>query len=100
MPSGYWAASVGRQNDIPFAVWALGSDIWGLGKIPVMRGQLQRVLQAADRCFADGMKLAEDVEWLSGRRCQFLASARQLPHPGNANRAESAPYNRNPSLAP
>ena len=92
LPSGHWAASVGRKHGIPYAVWALGSDIWSLGRIPLLRGKLRRVLRSADRCFADGLQLKEDVERLSGRRCQFLASTRQLPAAERVDSAESAPY--------
>ena len=92
LPSGYWAASVGRQYNIPFGIWALGSDIWSLGRMPLLRGMLRRVLRAADRCFADGLELADDVEQLSGRTCQFLASTRKLPQPARVSKAETAPY--------
>ena len=92
LPSGHWAASVGRRFDIPFGIWALGSDIWSLGQIPVLRGHLRRVLRAADNCFADGLKLAKDVESLSRRRCHFLASTRVLPKPGDASKAGFSPY--------
>ena len=92
LPAGHWAAQVARQNDIPFAIWALGSDIWSLGRVPLLRWKLQRVLRAANHCFADGLKLAEDVERLSGRRCRFLASARVLPQPDNNDTTSAAPY--------
>ena len=92
LPSGHWAASVARRHDIPYAIWALGSDIWGLGRIPLLRWRLQLVLRAADRCFADGFSLAQDVEDLSGRRCDFLPSTRQLPGRHRDDSTESAPY--------
>ena len=92
LPSGHWVSSIGRQGNIPFGIWALGSDIWTLGKIPLLRGMLQRVLRTADHCFADGLKLAEDVALLSGRRCEFLASTRELPRPGDGGKADAAPY--------
>lgn len=92
LPSGYWAASVARRHDIPYAIWALGSDIWSLGKIPLLRRRLQLVLRAADRCFADGFSLAQDVAHLSGRHCDFLPSTRVLPIRRNFGGAESAPY--------
>jgi len=92
LPSGYWAASVARRHDIPYAIWALGSDIWSLGKVPLLRRKLQLVLRAADRCFADGFALAQDVENLSGRSCDFLPSTRVLPKRGHFGGNESAPY--------
>ncbi|MCH8059864.1 MAG: glycosyltransferase [Proteobacteria bacterium] len=92
LPAGHWAAQAARQYDIPFAIWALGSDIWSLGRVPLLRWKLQRVLRAANHCFADGFQLAEDVERLSGRRCRFLASARVLPQPDDNGTAPAAPY--------
>ena len=92
LPSGHWAGSVSRRHDIPFAIWALGSDIWSLGKIPLLRLKLRRVLRAADLCFADGLALAEDVERLSGRSCDFLPSTRTLPKLELGSGAESGPY--------
>ncbi len=92
LPSGHWAASVARRHDIPYAIWALGSDIWSLGKIPLLRWKLQLVLRAADHCFADGFSLAQDVEQLSGRRCDFLPSTRVMPKRRHFGGTEAAPY--------
>jgi len=92
LPSGHWAASIGRQYNIPFGIWALGSDIWSLGRIPLLRGKLRFILRAADHCFADGLKLAEDVARLSGRHCEFLASTRVLLQPDDDSKTACAPY--------
>lgn len=79
LPSGYWAQNAARELGIPFATWALGSDIWSLGKIPLVKAVLKEVLSKAAVRFADGYGLAEDVEKMCGKPCEFLASARQLP---------------------
>jgi glycosyltransferase involved in cell wall biosynthesis len=92
LPSGYWADGATRRAGIPYSIWALGSDIWGLGSVPVVRGVLRRVLQGASHCFADGLQLAQDVESISGRGCNFMASSRQLQDPGAGRAATSAPY--------
>jgi glycosyltransferase involved in cell wall biosynthesis len=78
LPSGYWARQVGKHYGIPYSTWALGSDIWTLGKLPVLRQILAGVLHKADRIYADGVRLAHDVEMIGGRNCEFLPSARQL----------------------
>jgi len=87
LPSGYWAQKSGR----PYSVWALGSDIWGLGRVPLVRVFLRRVLQNATHCFADGYQLAADVEAMSGRECHFLPSSRRLPVSGK-QLATEPPY--------
>lgn len=75
VPSGYWAA--GGQT--PFAVWALGSDIWGVGRYPLGKQILRRVLNSADHVFADGHNLVRDIETVFGQAAEFLPSARRLP---------------------
>ena len=81
LPSGWWARSTG----VPYSTWALGSDVWTLGRIPVIRSALAGVLKGATHRFADGIQLGADVERLSARSCSFLASSRRLPAPrGNA----------------
>ena len=79
LPSGYWAYRIAKKYKISYSTWSLGSDIWSLGKIPVVRSILKIVLKNSTHCFADGLKLSGDVEKISGRKCQFLASLRILP---------------------
>ncbi len=74
LPCAYWARSTG----LPYDVWALGSDIWSLGKVPVVRTVLKGVLKDAKSLYADGYQLADDVKALSGRECLFLPSSRNL----------------------
>jgi glycosyltransferase involved in cell wall biosynthesis len=92
LPGGYWAEAVARQKDLPFSIWALGSDIWELGKIPLIRTKLRSILRRADYRYADGLQLAADVEDICGRRCEFLPSTRQLPRPDNLDVSAAAPY--------
>ena len=59
LPGGYWADSVAKQHDVPFSVWSLGSDIWTLGKIPLVRAKLRSVLRRAKYRFAHWMTQTE-----------------------------------------
>lgn len=79
LPSGYWARNIWKRCGITYSTWALGSDIWSLGKIPVVKKVLANVLRDSQLCFADGYQLKQDVEEISGRSCEFLASSRILP---------------------
>ncbi len=79
LPSGYWARECARQMRVPYSVWALGSDIWALGRVPLIRAVLRTVLCDAAHRFADGLALADDVSRISGMSCHFLPSARRLP---------------------
>lgn len=92
LPGGYWADVVARQKELPFSVWALGSDIWGLGKIPLVRTKLRSILRRADYRYADGLQLAADVEDICGRHCDFLPSTRRLPRPDKLDVSPAAPY--------
>jgi glycosyltransferase involved in cell wall biosynthesis len=92
LPSGYWAETVGREHAIPYSTWALGSDIWQLGRIPLVRSVLRRVLRRATHRFADGYELAQQVEALCGRPCAFLPSTRRIDPGRGKTLAASPPY--------
>lgn len=92
LPSGYWAQCIAREYGLQYSVWALGSDIWSLGRVPLVRSVLKRVLRGAERRFADGVQLASDVEKLSGRDCGFMPSTRRLPQIGRDLRKVGEPY--------
>jgi glycosyltransferase involved in cell wall biosynthesis len=82
VPSGVFGLAGKLVQGVPYDIWALGSDIWKIGKIPLFgKWVLRKVIRGADRVFADGRQLARDVEQLSGVRCAFLPSSRKLPLP-------------------
>ena len=92
LPSGFWARNVARQEHIPFVVWCLGSDIWSLGKIPIVRTILKGVLSAADYVYADGYGLARDVTELVDTSCDFLPSSRAIDIDERLPLRKAAPY--------
>jgi glycosyltransferase involved in cell wall biosynthesis len=92
LPSGAWARSAARMLGIPYSVWTLGSDIWSLGRIPLVRGALARVLGGAQRVYADGHELAEATARIGKRPCAFLPSARALAAPPRTDWRARAPY--------
>lgn len=91
LPSGLWARSAARRYGIPYSTWALGSDIWTLGRVPVVRNVLRNVLRGAAQRFADGLQLAADVERIAGMPCAFLPSSRRLPRRLREQRPANAP---------
>lgn len=91
VPSGILALAMRRMLGIPYSVWVLGSDIWKIGSYPLGKWVLRRVLRGARRLYADGVRLAEDVEAISGRPCDFLASSRVMPQHSDAPAPELAP---------
>lgn len=78
LPSGYWARGAARQAGVSYSVWTLGSDIWSLGRIPVVRGVLARVLADAGQRFSDGLKLLEDTREICKAPVTFLPSTRNI----------------------
>ena len=92
LPSGHWARAVGKKYGIPYGIWALGSDIWGLGKVPILRRYLRAVLERARHRYADGLQLGSDVEKISGLPCEFLPSTRDLPKHEVRTVSTSHPY--------
>lgn len=92
LPCGHWARAVSRETGVPYSTWTLGSDIWSLGRIPVIRGRLRQVLRDATICFADGMKLAEDTRRIAKREVEFLPSTRTLQRTRTAPLRSRPPY--------
>lgn len=79
VPAGFLARRAAGKAGVPYAVWALGSDINRFGRYPGLRAMIKQVLRGARWCFADGMDLAERVSVLGGVDCEFLPTARSLP---------------------
>lgn len=92
LPSGAWAQHAARHFSIGYSTWALGSDIWSLGKIPLLRQYLGRVMRHAQHRFADGFQLSEDVKAICGRQCEFLASSRDFGVPSSRTVSAAPPY--------
>ena len=92
LPSGWWARLETRNRGIPYSTWALGSDIWSLGRLPVVRHVLKGVLESAHRRYADGLELCKNVEHICNETCQFLPSTRLLPTQDPQTVRNSPPY--------
>lgn len=92
LPSGWAAAALQRVHGVPYSVWALGSDIWSLGKLAVGRTMLRRVIRGATHRYADGLQLADDAARISGRPFAFLPSTRILPGTRTSPLASAPPY--------
>jgi glycosyltransferase involved in cell wall biosynthesis len=92
LPSGWWADTEATRRGVPFSTWALGSDIWSLGRIPLIRNKLADVLRNARYRYADGLELCADVERLCGMPCTFLPSTRRLVATRATSVGHQAPY--------
>lgn len=92
LPSGAWAKQAAKELGISYSVWMLGSDVWSLGRIPVLRGMLARVIQQAKNAYADGYLLAADAKNISGRSIDFLPSTRRIGLKNSPVPRDCAPY--------
>lgn len=92
LPCGAWAMRAARHFGIGYSTWALGSDIWSLGRIPLLRQYLGSVMRHAAHRFADGIQLSADVESICGRPCDFLASSRSFGPPAARALGSVPPY--------
>ena len=92
LPSGHWARLAARATGVPYSVWTLGSDIWSLGRIPLVRSYLRRVLREAHTCYSDGLKLADDTRRICGREVEFLPSTRRIENTRTAPLSSAPPY--------
>jgi glycosyltransferase involved in cell wall biosynthesis len=80
-PSGFWARGPTLRATTSYSVWALGSDIWLLGKMAGMRRVLRAIGRGAVRAYADGTDLAKDFSAITGTPVEFLATSRVLVPP-------------------
>lgn len=78
LPCGEWARRVAKKCGMDYAVWMLGSDVWTLGRIPVLRQMLARVIRNAAHAYADGYQLVADANNISGMPVAFLPSTREI----------------------
>lgn len=92
LPCGAWARAIGRRSGVPYSVWTLGSDIWTLGRIPLLRQYIRRVLADAAHCYSDGLQLAEDTAAIAGREVTFLPSTRRIGTQRTRPARSCAPY--------
>ncbi len=92
LPSGYWAHRAAKRYGFTYSVWALGSDVWTLARIPVVRRVFKNVAISATRRFADGVELGNEVTSIAGADCRFLPSTRRLPAVQSKRLVTEPPY--------
>jgi len=76
LPSGWMAMREAARHGVPYSVWALGSDIWSLGRSPLVRPVLSHVARKASHAYADGLGLADEAAAICGRPFEFMPSCR------------------------
>lgn len=92
LPSGWMAMRMSRQLGTPYSVWALGSDIWSLGRYPGIRSILRKVISRATYRFADGLLLGDAASAIGHLPFEFLPSARELGCSRERPLAKTTPF--------
>jgi glycosyltransferase involved in cell wall biosynthesis len=80
-PAGFLCRWAARRHRVPYAIWALGSDIYQAARVPGLRQMIAWGLRGAKARYANGRALCRAVEDLAGASCGFLPVARPLPEP-------------------
>lgn len=80
-PAGFLCRWAARRHGVPYAAWALGSDIYQAARVPGLRQMIAWGLRGAGARYANGPALCRAVEELAGAPCAFLPVARPLPEP-------------------
>ncbi|MFZ1110707.1 MAG: glycosyltransferase [Rhodomicrobium sp.] len=91
-PGGLWARFAQLWVPAPYSVWALGSDIWVLGKLPVFPKILRWIGHRANHRYADGVMLGEQFQSIAGSSVEFLATSRVLAPPPGVEVGEGGYY--------
>lgn len=92
LPSGWMAMREAARHRVPYSVWALGSDIWSLGRSPLVRPFLRRVARRAQAAYADGLGLADEAAAICGRPFAFMPSCRSWGDAPVPPKRERPPY--------
>lgn len=88
-PSGFIARRLAQRHGMPYAVWTLGTDINVWAQRPLAGRMVRKVLDDADRLYADGYELAAKTEALADKTCLFIPSFHDLqPEPRPPRSAE------------
>jgi glycosyltransferase involved in cell wall biosynthesis len=92
LPSGVWARLARADSGVAYSLWALGSDIWVLGKLPALGPVFTWLARDAAHLYADGPTLARDFSTLAGAEVRFLATSRVLEVPAGVPAGEGGYY--------
>lgn len=80
IPAGIFALWANLRKKVPYAIWALGSDIYIFARYPIIGSIVKLALRKASFLIADGIDLAKQTAKIASRNCQFLPSASNLSY--------------------
>ena len=81
IPSGYIVSKIAKKYQIPFGVWALGSDINVYGKKPFVSGIIKKILNKADLVFTNSLQMQKLINEKYNVDPTILFTNRKLSDP-------------------
>ncbi|PIE79244.1 MAG: hypothetical protein CSA15_03835 [Candidatus Delongbacteria bacterium] len=79
IPNGYYASSVNKKLKIPYAIWALGSDINNYSKNPFLNILIKKGYKYCDYSFANSIGLCKTVLDKYKKFTDILTTNREIP---------------------
>ena len=79
IPNGYYISSLAKKNKIPFALWALGSDINVYGKKPILNRLVKNAINRSSLTFVNSIGLYNDIKDRYNKKSIMLNTNRELP---------------------
>jgi glycosyltransferase involved in cell wall biosynthesis len=70
-----------RRTNLPYILWALGSDINKYRHNFLIRALLKKIVRRSAYVFADGFELCNTIDTMSGKQCEFLPTFRKIRLP-------------------
>lgn len=77
-PGGVFAWYANRKLGIPYLTWALGSDIFVYGKLPIIKQLINLVLTRATYSFGNSFNICRTIVKEFGKKSLFLPTANSL----------------------
>ncbi|QQG43494.1 MAG: glycosyltransferase [Candidatus Daviesbacteria bacterium] len=78
IPGGVFAMSAKDKLGTPYVTWALGSDIYVYGKLPLLKMLVVSVLQNTNKAFGNSLDICSRIKNISKVNAKFLPTANSL----------------------
>jgi len=81
IPNGYYISSLSKKFKIPFALWALGSDINVYSKKPLLNKLIKNAIKNSTLSLVNSLGLYDTIQKKYNKKSLILNTNRELPKP-------------------
>jgi len=81
IPNGYYISSLSKKFKIPFALWALGSDINVYSKKPLINKLVKKAIDNSTITLVNSLGLYNEIKTRYNKKSLILNTNRELPKP-------------------